>query len=80
MPITGTKTVMANLIKTKIEAITNYPDQGVSPVFVDIRILEAICEGVIEHLVANTLVNTSGKTVSTPDTINGTVLQNSTIS
>lgn len=49
-------TVMKNLIKTKIEALNDFPTSGQTPVFIDDRALQAVCEGIIEHIVAETLV------------------------
>ncbi len=51
---------MKSLIKTKIEAISNYPTTGQSPVFIDDRILQAICEGIVEHITANAVVPSTG--------------------
>lgn len=57
---------MKTLIKTKIEAIANYPQAGQSPVFVDDRILQAICEGIVEHIQANAVVPSTGTVLTGP--------------
>lgn len=44
------KTVMKDLIKAKIQAIFNFPVNGESPLFTDDRVLEAMCDGIIEHI------------------------------
>ena len=75
------KDTMAALCKQYIEAVTNYPP-GSSPVFVDDRILKALCQGIIEHIQAAALVNvtvasvsgvTTGGGVSGPGTGTGTI-------
>ena len=76
------KDTMAALCKQYIEAISNYPESGMSPVFVDDRILKARCQGIIEHIQAAALVNvtvasvsgvTTGGGVSGPGTGTGTI-------
>lgn len=57
------KTVMKNLIKTKIQAVTNYPVNGENPIFTDDRVLEAMCDGIIEHII-NAMVVTSSVAVA----------------
>lgn len=54
------ETAMAALCKANIEAITNYPAPGMSPIFVDDRILIAICKGVIDHIKAAMSVASQG--------------------
>lgn len=77
------KDAMAALCKTYIEAITNYPETGMSPIFVDDRILKALCQGIIEHIqtaavVPVTVTSVSGVTpgggVSGAGTGTGTIL------
>ncbi len=53
------KTVMKNTIKQKIQAVTNYPANGENPVIIDDRILEAVCDGIIEHIINNMVVNST---------------------
>lgn len=53
-------TAMAALIKTNVEAISGYPEAGKSPVFVDDRILVAICKGIIDHIKAAEVVVSQG--------------------
>lgn len=43
-------------IKTKIEAITNYPAPGQSPIFVDDRIIMALAEAIVEEIQTNAKV------------------------
>lgn len=54
MAMTGD--AMAALVQSKIEALTNYPDQTESPVFSDVRILKAFCEGIVEYIQAHSEV------------------------
>lgn len=49
-------TAMKDLIKTKLQALSDFPTSGQSPVIIDDRALQALCEGIIEHIVAETLV------------------------
>lgn len=69
---------MAALVKSNIQAITNYPAPGQSPVFVDDRIIQAICKGIVDHIKAAAVVNstgsvTSGVAVGDPVTTTGAV-------
>ena len=57
---------MAALIKANVEALTNLPDPGVSPVFIDTRILEAVCKGIIDHIKAAQTVDSTGLVTSGP--------------
>lgn len=41
---------LKGLIKTKIEALNNFPVAGQSPVFIDDRVLGAIAEAIVEHI------------------------------
>lgn len=52
------KTVMKNLIKSKILAITDFPATGQHANFIRDDILEAFCDGVIEHFKAAAAVTT----------------------
>jgi len=54
------ETAMAALIKTNIEALTNFPNTGQSPVFVDQTVLVAFCKGIIDHIKAAAVVTASG--------------------
>lgn len=54
------ETGMAALVKANIQALSNYPNPGESPVFVRDDILVAICKGIIDHLKANGVVTTTG--------------------
>lgn len=72
---------MAALIKSNIEAITNYPAAGESPVFVDDRIVQAICKGITDHFKAALQVAATGSgsgTDSHGDAVTVTVTTNST--
>lgn len=51
---------MKSLIKSKIEAISDFPDGGISPTFADDRVLQALCEGIVEHIQGNAVVSTTG--------------------
>lgn len=51
---------MAALVKSNVEAITDYPETGKHPIFVDVRILEAICKGIIDHIKAAQVVVSQG--------------------
>lgn len=51
---------MKALVKAKIEAVSNFPQAGTSPVFIDDRILEALCEGIVEHIQGNAVVTAVG--------------------
>lgn len=46
------KDVLTQLIKSKIEAVPDYPVPGQSPIFQDIRIIEAISDAIITHFKA----------------------------
>jgi len=68
MPITGTGTVLSTLIKTKMASngITITDDAELT------KLTKAIAEAVIEHLIANALITTTGITAggaSAPGTI-----------
>lgn len=58
------ETQMANLIKANVEAITNYPQTGTHPIFSDTRILVAVCKGIIDHLIAAGVINSTGTVTS----------------
>lgn len=74
------KTTLANLWKAKIQALSNLPETGVSPIFSDDRVLIALAEGIVEHIVAaaevlpDTLNNPAGQpvTVSIPSGVGAT--------
>lgn len=42
--------VLAALMKANIEAITNYPVPGSSPVVVDPRVIQAISAAIVTHI------------------------------
>ena len=60
------ETAMAALIKANIEALSNWPNNGQTPVIVDIRILEAVCKGIIDHIKAAQTVTSTGLVTSGP--------------
>lgn len=64
---------MAALVKANIQAISNYPAAGQSPVFVTDEILVAFCKGIIDHIKAAQVVSSSGA-----DPQGGVVLSTST--
>jgi hypothetical protein len=43
-------TVLAGLIQSNIEAITDYPAPGQHPIFQDTRILLAISQAIVSHI------------------------------
>lgn len=53
------KTSMKNKCKAAIQAIANFPEKGVSPVFIDDRVLEALCQGIIEEIQQNAVVSSA---------------------
>lgn len=55
---------MAALCKSNIQAISDYPAPGQSPVFVDDRILVALCKGIIDHFKAAGVINSTGTVTS----------------
>lgn len=55
---------MAALIKANIQALNDWPNPGQSPVFVDDRIVEAFCQGIIDHIKANQTVVSTGTVTS----------------
>lgn len=67
-------TAMAALVKANIQAISNFPKTGDSPTFIDDRILQAFCKGVIDHIKAAMVVTSSGA-----DPQGGTVSSTSTV-
>ena len=67
------KNAMAALIKTNIQAITDFPSTGDQPAFVDDRVLQAFCQGIIDHIKAAMVVHSSGA-----DPQGGTVTSTST--
>jgi len=69
---------MKSLIKSKIEAISNYPQSPDSPVFADERILQALCEGIVEHITGNAVVPSTG-TVTTGPGSGGAVVASGTV-
>ncbi len=51
---------MAALVKANLEAITDYPIDGQSPVIVDLRLITAFCKGIIDHIKNAGVVTTTG--------------------
>ena len=47
---------LAALMKSKIEAVSDFPSAGTHPIFSDDRILLAVAQAVVEHIVANAQV------------------------
>lgn len=64
---------MAALVKANVQAISNYPETGVHPIFSDDRVLQAFCKGIIDHIKAAMVVTSSGG-----DPQGGTVTSTST--
>jgi hypothetical protein len=64
MAMTGD--AMAAMVKTKIEALTDFPATGQSPVFADDRVLKAFCQGIVEYIQANAVVPSTGLVTSGP--------------
>lgn len=54
MPLDAT--VLANLIKTNVQAISNFPSPGVSPVFSDDRVLQAVAAAIVTHITTAAVV------------------------
>ena len=53
-------TTLKTLMKTKIEALTNFPTTGTNPVVADDRILQALAEAIIEHITTSGQVAVTG--------------------
>jgi len=65
-------TVLANLIKANVQAISDFPQPGVSPIFSDDRVLLAFASAIVTHITGNALVTVTGVDPGV-GTANGTV-------
>lgn len=54
------KTVMANLIKGYIQALPDWPNEGQSSPPIRQDVLEALCQGIIEHIQSAMVVTSQG--------------------
>lgn len=57
---------MKAMVKAKIQAVSNFPGAGETPTFVDDRVLQAFCEGVVEYIQTAAVVPSTGTVTSGP--------------
>lgn len=60
-------TGMATAVKAELEAITDWPVEGMNVIVGDMRFLNAVCTGIVNYIKANAVV--------LPDTLNNPVGQ-----
>lgn len=53
-------TSLKNRIKAKIEAIEDFPAPGMSPIFANEEVIQALAEAVVEEIQANAAVTVTG--------------------